>query len=84
MEESIKREFLTSKEVADILRVTPATVMNMIKRGQLRGKKVGAGGISSPWRIPKEDIIKYVELEEEKLAVKKSLKNQSPSMSGKT
>jgi len=31
-----------------------------------------------------EDIIKYVELEEEKLAVKKSLKNQSPSTSGKT
>jgi len=51
-----EREYLTSKEAARILKVTPATVMNMIKRGQLRGKKVGTGGISSPWRIPKEEI----------------------------
>ena len=72
MEELIRTEFLTSKEVAEILRVTPATVMNMIKRGQLRGKKVGSGGISSPWRIPKEDIIKYIELEEEKSSIKVS------------
>jgi len=40
-------------------------------------------GKSRNCRIPKEDIIKYVELEEEKLAVKKSLKNQSPSRSEK-
>ena len=67
-----EREYLTSKEAAEILKVTPATVMNMIKRGQLRGKKVGTGGVSSPWRIPKEDIIEYVESEEEKSSVKTS------------
>ncbi len=72
MDETIKTEFLTSKEVAEILRVTPATVMNMIKRGQLRGKKVGAGGVSSPWRIPKEDVIEYVGSIEKKSSVKVS------------
>lgn len=69
MEELTRTEFLTSKEVAEILRVTPATVMNMIKRGQLRGKKVGSGGVSSPWRIPKKDVIEYVESIEEKSSV---------------
>ena len=70
MEESYKSEFLTSNEVADILRVTPATVMNMIHRGIFRAKKVGIGGISSPWRIYKEDVMEYIESKEEKLAVK--------------
>ena len=72
MEGLIKTEFLTSKEVAEILRVTPATVMNMIRRGQIRGKKVGSGGISSPWRISKREIIKYLDLEEEESSVKAS------------
>jgi len=67
-----EQEYLTTQEASEILKVTPQTIMNMVRRGQLRGKKVGVGGISSPWRIPKEDIVKYVELEEEKLAVKKS------------
>ena len=64
MRDIAEKEYLTSEEVAQILRVTRATVMNMIKKGQLRGKKVGIGGISSPWRIPKEDIVKYVELKD--------------------
>lgn len=72
MDETIKTEFLTSKEVAEILRVTPATVMNMIKRGQLRGKKVGAGGVSSPWRIPREDVIEYIGSIREESSVKAS------------
>ena len=70
--QDIEREYLTSKEAAEILKVTPATVMNMIRRGQLRGKKVGTGGVSSPWRIPKEDITEYVESIEEKSSVKVS------------
>ena len=70
--QAIEREYLTSKEAAEILKVTPATVMNMIRRGQLRGKKVGTGGVSSPWRIPKEDITEYVESIEEKSSVKAS------------
>ena len=72
MEDIDKRKYLTSQEAAEILRVTPATVMNMIKRRQLRGKKIGIGGISSPWRIPKEDVLEYAELEDEKSSVKVS------------
>jgi len=49
-----EQEYLTTQEAAVILKVTPQTVMNMVRRGQLRGKKVGVGGISSPWRIVKE------------------------------
>jgi excisionase family DNA binding protein len=69
---SVEKEYLTSQEAAEILRVTPATVMNMIKRGQLRGRKVGIAGRSSPWRIYKEDVMKYIELAEEKSSVKAS------------
>lgn len=70
--QDLEEEYLTSREAAKILKVTPATVMNMIRRGQIRGKKVGSGGISSPWRIPKREIIKYIESEEEESSVKVS------------
>jgi excisionase family DNA binding protein len=69
---SREQEYLTTQEAAEILKVTPQTIMNMVRRGQLRGKKVGVGGISSPWRIPKEEVIRYVELEEEKSGVEAS------------
>ena len=68
--QSTEPEYLTTQEAADILKVTPQTVMNMVRRGQLRGKKVGVGGISSPWRIVKEDVVGYVESETEKSSVK--------------
>lgn len=71
--QKIEQGYLTTQEAADILKVTPQTVMNMVRRGQLRGKKVGVGGISSPWRIVKEDVVKYVESEEEKSSVKASI-----------
>ena len=67
-----EQEYLTTQEAADILKVTPQTVMNMIRRGQIRGKKVGSGGISSPWRISKREIIKYLDLEEDESSVKAS------------
>ncbi len=72
MEDTIKSEFFTSKEVAEMLRVTPATVMNMIRRGIFRAKKVGIAGKSSPWRIYKEDVLEYIESETEKSSVKVS------------
>lgn len=72
MENTAEKTYLTSQEAAEILRVTPATVMNMIKKGLLRGKKIGIGGISSPWRIPKDDVLEYAESEEEKSSVKVS------------
>jgi excisionase family DNA binding protein len=72
MEDTIKSEFFTSKEVAEMLRVTPATVMNMIRRGIFRAKKVGIAGKSSPWRIYREDVLEYIESETEKSSVKAS------------
>ena len=65
-----EQEFLTTQEAAEILKVTPQTVMSMVRRGQLRGKKVGVGGVSSPWRIVKEDIVRYAESETEKSSIK--------------
>jgi excisionase family DNA binding protein len=67
-----EQEFLTTQESAEILKVTPQTVMSMVRRGQLRGKKVGVGGVSSPWRIVKEDVVRYAESETEKSSVKAS------------
>ncbi len=67
-----EQEFLTTQEAAEILKVTPQTVMSMVRRGQLRGKKVGVGGVSSPWRIVKEDVVRYAESETEESSVKAS------------
>ena len=67
-----EQEFLTTQEAAEILKVTPQTVMSMVRRGQLTGKKVGVGGVSSPWRIVKKDVVRYAESETEKSSVKVS------------
>ena len=67
-----EQEYLTTQEAADILKVTPQTVMSMVRRGQLRGKKIGIEGVSSPWRIPKEDVLEYARLKEEKSSLKAS------------
>lgn len=58
-------ELLTTQQAAQILRVTPQTIMNMIRRGDLPGRKVGVRGATSPWRIPKESVTKYINFEEE-------------------
>ncbi len=62
MEVSVEQELLTAKEAAELLRVSSTTIGNMIRRGKIRGTKVGIGGRSSPWRVYKEDVIKYLEL----------------------
>jgi excisionase family DNA binding protein len=67
-----EQEFLTTQEAAEILKVSPQTVMSMVRRGQLRGKKVGVGGVSSPWRIVKDDVVRYAESETEKSSLKVS------------
>jgi excisionase family DNA binding protein len=43
-------------EVADILECCPATVRREVKRGRLRGTKVG-----SRWRFQPEDIAAYLD-----------------------
>lgn len=65
-------ELLTTQEAARILRVTPQTIMNMIRRGDLPGRKIGAGN-TSPWRIPREAVIKYINFDKEKPSVKASM-----------
>lgn len=44
-------EFLTPKEVAGILRVSPRTIQRWVKEGKLRAVKVG-----KLWRIPREAL----------------------------
>jgi len=65
-------ELLTTQEAARILRVTPQTIMNMIRRGDLLGRKIGTGN-NSPWRIPREDVLKYINFDEEKSSAKASI-----------
>ena len=72
METLIEQELLTTKEAAKLLRVSSATIGNMLRSGVVRGTKVGIGGKSSPWRIYKEDVMKYIERKEEKSSVKAS------------
>jgi excisionase family DNA binding protein len=38
---SVRERYLTKREVADLLRVTPRTIDNMMKRGQLVWHKIG-------------------------------------------
>ncbi len=65
-------ELLTTQEAAQILRVTPQTIMNMIRRGDLPGRKIGARGNTSPWRIPREAVIEYINFNEKESSVKVS------------
>ena len=69
METSVEQELLTTKEAADLLRVSSATIGNMLRNGIIRGNKVGIAGKSSPWRIYKEDVMKYIERETEESSV---------------
>jgi excisionase family DNA binding protein len=73
METSTEQELLTTKEAAELLRVSSATISNMLRSGVIRGTKVGIGGKSSPWRIYKEDVMKYVERGTEKSSIKVSI-----------
>ena len=39
------------KDISEILRVTPRTVINYIQSGKLKGTKIGGG-----WRVKDEDF----------------------------
>lgn len=41
----------TVKEVADLLKLNPETIKRMIRRGDLKGKK-----IANSWRVPREEV----------------------------
>ncbi len=45
----------TAKEVQEILRVSPNTVLAMLKDGRLKGFKIGRD-----WRIPAENLQAFI------------------------
>ena len=53
-------EFLTNDEVAKNLRVHPRTVDRWLKRGMLRGYKLGKGK-TALWRISKSEFKIFLE-----------------------
>lgn len=53
-------EFVTTKEAAQMLEVSIATICNMLKRGKLKGRKIGKEGITSHWRISKQSLEDYI------------------------
>lgn len=52
-------EFLDSKQVAELLGVTPAYVRELINRGELQAKKVG-----NSFRIPKDEVNRMLGISE--------------------
>ena len=48
--------YLSPKDIAQRLGVTQATVINYIKRGQLKGRKLGG-----QWRVRVEDYLKFIQ-----------------------
>ena len=54
------KDIMTSREVAEILRVHPYTVNSLIRAGQLKAFKV-----SNRYRVRREDLEEYMEREDE-------------------
>ena len=48
-------ELYDVKQVAEILKITPRTVMNYIQQGKLKGRKIGG-----KWKFTREAIEAYV------------------------
>lgn len=52
---------MTAKEVGEILRVHPLTVVRLLRRGKLKGKKVNpAKGGHERWEIEEADLKDYL------------------------
>ena len=56
--DSIDVELLSTKEAARLLSVTTKTILHMIHDGRLKAVKLGTA--TSPWRINKESVMKYL------------------------
>ena len=53
-------KYFTKEEIAKELMVHPKTVERWLKRGLLRGYKLGDGK-TALWRIPEEELKKFLE-----------------------
>lgn len=53
--------FLTTRNIANILKITPRTVINMIRRNELDAYRIGW-----EWRIKTKDFNKYLKMAKEK------------------
>ncbi len=51
-------QLLTVPEVAEQLRVSPYTVQNWLRTGQLKGYR--PGGRKAGWRIEAEDLARFI------------------------
>ena len=54
----MKQKFYSPQELAEVLGVSPRTVINWINEGQVQATRYGIGrGI---WRIPLEEVVRLV------------------------
>lgn len=61
MAQNTTEQLLTVEEVADQLRYKPATIQGWLRRGQLRGTKVG-----KEWRVAASDLRAWLDRRESK------------------
>ncbi len=55
-----EEQFLTTDEVAKILRVNVWTVKKMLAAGEFKGAFKVSSGLTSPWRIPQSAVDRYI------------------------
>ncbi len=55
-----EEQFLTTGEVAEILRVNVWTVKKMLAAGEFKGAFKVSAGLTSPWRIPQSAVDRYI------------------------
>jgi len=61
-------KFLTREEVARYFRVHPRTIERWLRSGDLKGYKLGKGK-TSLWRIPEDDVKKFLEKHKNKKSI---------------
>jgi len=49
-------KYLTVEEIADMLRMHKSTIRNKIKKGKIKGCKIG-----KRWLVSEQDFIKYID-----------------------
>lgn len=54
-----EREYLTTEEIAEILKVTTKTVRNWLQNGDLRGIR-----LKGSWRVPKSEFERFLKEKE--------------------